>query len=680
MVKALILISGYKTTPEPELEENISMSYIAGKPFLEHQIDFLKSQGIKEIILVVGKDSDKIKSYFGNGLRWGVDLTYSEEDSPRGTAGAIRRAKKYLGERFLVMNGDSYSQVDIRKLIEFHEASNCIATICLTMVNDSSDYGSVSLQNDRVTNFSEKSFEGEGLINSGVYIFESEITKMIPEDKISSLEKDLFPGLAKAGGLAGYFYQGYFMDLRKPETSKKFREDVLSTLLLRPNNTVRDALKKIVESELNLVLVIDDEAKLKGVLTDRSIKKFLLSGRDLREPVENAMIREPAIARDTDSKEKIDEILLSGVNSLPILDEKGRVVNVEFRTERVKEKNFPVVRGRAPLRISLAGGGTDMPHFFEKYGGVVISSTIDKYCYGTMIKRADNKIIIDSDVTPEKEITVSSVSELKYDGKFDLIKAIIKLINPDFGFELYLHNDIPPGRGLGSSASLSVLVISLLAKLQNKTYDEYKIADIAYRAEREELGIRGGWQDQYAAAIGGFNFMEFSKDKTLVYPLRIKKEVINELNEHMLLCYVGQEHLSNDIHKSSEENLNRDEEKILHNLNRIKEIALETKECLLTNNLEKIGGLLHESWENKRKLGSKVSNPKIDELYETGLKNGAYGGKLLGAGGGGYILFFHSPKKRNQLANALRNAGGGIMNFNFESEGVDVWISKSRVN
>jgi len=679
MIKALILIKGYKTKFGTDLEDTLPMNYIVGKPFLEHQIEFLKSQNVKEMIFVIDKNSDNIKSYFGNGLSWGVEITYLESEIPLGSAGAIKKAEKYLGDMFIIMNGDSYSHVDIGKLIEVHERNRLVATICLTRAKDSSDYGYVVLEKEKIKSFSEKSFSGEGLVNSGVYLFSRGILDWIEEDKFSSLEIDVFPKLSLKGSLAGYLYDGYFMDLKKPETYKKFREDVLSSLLLKPTGTVKDALKKIVQSGINIVLIVDESIRLQGVLTDRIIKNFLLNGGDINDFAKKAMIDNPIIARNTDSKEKINEILLKGINSLPIIDEQGKVIDVEFRTDRIKENLFPIVRGRAPLRIGLAGGGTDLPNFFEKYGGVVISSTIDKYCYGTIIKRADNKIIIDSDITSDKDVTVSSIKDLKYDGKFDLIKAIIKLMNPDFGFELYLHNDVPPGRGLGSSASLSVLVISLLAYMQNKSYDEYKIAEIAYNAEREELKIRGGWQDQYAAAIGGFNFMEFSKDKTLVYPLRIKKDIIRELNGHMLLCYVGQEHFSSDIHKSTEEQMERVEGDVLSNLKRIKEIALETKDCLLKNEIKRIGELLHESWENKRKLGNKTSNPVIDEFYEIGLKNGAYGGKLLGAGGGGYILFFYSPKKRNQLVRALKNAGGEIMTFNFESEGVTLWTSKNKI-
>ncbi len=453
---------------------------------------------------------------------------------------------------------------------------------------------------------------------------------------------------------------------------------MLQTILLQPHHLLSDAMQKISASGINLVLVTDEQRKLLGVINEKIAREFLLKGGHIQDSIDRVMIRDPVTARNSDSQNKISELLLSGINHLPILDDLGRVVDVEFRAEKIRDESYPIVRGKAPLRISFAGGGTDKQHFFEKHGGVVINATVDKYCYATMIKRADSKIIIDSDVGEGIEVIADSRKDLAYDGKCDLIKAIVNIMKPPFGFELYLHNDVPPGRGLGSSATLSVLVINLLSYLQDIHYDDYKIAEIAYRTEREQLNIKGGWQDQYAAVTGGFNFMEFNGDKTIIYPLRLKPDVVNELNQHLLLCYVGKGHHSGDIHKNQEKTFSQNEEMMVEHLQSLKKIAIEIKDCLLTYQIEKIGSLLYKSWENKRKLDSSISDPFIDHLYEIGLKNGAYGGKLLGAGGGGYILFFYTPRKRNQLVKALEKGGGEIMNFHFEFEGTKVWPVKQK--
>ena len=432
----------------------------------------------------------------------------------------------------------------------------------------------------------------------------------------------------------------------------------------------------MAKSGINIILITDEQKKLLGVLTDRAIRDLILKGINLDDNIERVMIKDPITVKTTDPPEKISGLLISGINYLPVVDENGILRNVEFRSEKIKTESFPIIRGKAPLRISFAGGGTDVPYFFEKYGGIVINATIDKYCYATIIKRADSKIIIISDMG--EELIIGSKKDIKYDGKFDLLKATINIMKPDFGFEIYLRNDIPPGRGLGSSATLAVLVISLLSYLQDLHYDDYKVAELAFKAERDELKIGGGWQDQYAAITGGFSFIEFNKETNIIYPLKLKEDFIHELTEHLLLCYVGKSHYSADIHLSQEETFSKKEEEMVENLNYLKNLAKKIKDCLLTNELETMGKLLQESWENKRKLSSQISNSQIDYLYETGMKNGAYGGKLLGAGGGGYILFLHSPKKRNNLKKALEKAGGEILPFNFDFNGTKIWSVKTK--
>jgi len=651
------------------------MKMVAGQPFLEHHIRFLREFGIKEIILVVHHMANTIKSYFGNGLRLAVDITYSEEDIPLGTAGAIKKAEKYIDDTFLVLNGDFYSNIDINELIKFHNSKRSNFTLSLTRVNNPSHYRNVLLRENKVMDFLEKEANPQALINTRVYVFEPIIFDYIEAEKNISLEKEIFPRLAKENLLFGYVYNGYFRDIGQPETYQKFKEDIINTLQLEETHKVRDAMNKITKSGINIVIVTNDDKKLLGVINDRIMKEYMLRGGNLDDTLSKAMIRDPIIAKESEGKDRISELLMAGINHLPVVDNFGRIKDIEFRVEKLKTETFPVIRGKAPLRISFAGGGTDIQNFFEKYGGVVINATIDKYCHATLIKRADSKIIINSDLG--EDLIINSRNDLHYDGRFDLIKSVINILKPDFGFELYLHNDLPPGRGLGSSASLSTLIISLLSYLQDAYYDDYKIAELAYKVEREELKIKGGWQDQYAAVTGGFNFMEFNGEKKIIYPLKLKEEVINELNHHMLLCYVGKSHNSGDIHKSQEISFEQNES-LVDNYKELKKIAVEIKDSLLTNQIEKIGHLLNEAWENKRKLESSISDPIIDALYTIGLKNGVYGGKLLGAGGGGYILFFYSPKKRNELVKALEKAGGNIMNFNFEFKGIQLWPTKQK--
>ncbi len=676
-MKAVILAGGLGTGLRRIVHDRPKpMALIAGMPFLEHLMRLLMEQGITEIILCVSHMANQIKSYFGNGSRWGFDITYSEEEIPLGTAGAIKKTERYIENTFLVLNGDSYSNLDLQQFIDFHKSKRSNFTLALTKVADSSHYGNIILKENKIIDFSEKKDFNEGLVSSGFYILEPKIFDYIEPDKNTSLEKDIFPKLAKESLLWGYIYDGYFIDIGRPETYAKFKEDVLNTLLLNEHHKVRDALNKINKSEINIILVVDKNRKLQGVITDRILKRFMLKGGNLDEPLGRVMVKDPITAKITDTKDKITEILMSGINQLPIVNEEGKVVDIEFRIERIKSESYPIVKGKAPLRISFAGGGTDLTYFFEKYGGAVINATINKYCYGTIMKRADKKILINSDL--EHDILFNSIDDLYYNGKHDLVKAIIKLMQPDFGFEMYIHNDLPPGRGLGSSASIAVLIFSLFNQLMDTRHNDYTIAELAFRAEREELKIKGGWQDQYATIIGGFNLMEFSKDKSLVYPLKLKKEVIEELENHILLCYIGKSRDSGEVHKQQEQSFFQEEKEKISKMLRLKEITYEIRESLLMNHLETFGRLLNETWNIKRSLSGAISNEGIDKLYQIGLKNGAYGGRLLGAGAGGYILFFFSPKKRNDLKKALEAAGGEVMNINFESDGAQVWYSKNR--
>ncbi len=680
-MKAVILAGGLGTRLRSVAYDiPKSMVPVLGIPFLEHQLRFLKEQGIKDIILCVYHMADKIKSYFGDGKRIGMELSYSEEDIPLGTGGALKKAEKYLNDDFLVLNGDSYVPLNLAQFAQYHFQKEGIATIALKKVEDVSRYGEVFFDSEkRITSFQEKGLEHRrGSINVGVYLLNKEVLRFIPADEKVSLETSVFPRLLQEHDVHGYEYDGYFKDIGIPESYEEFKNDALHALLLRESHTVKEAMQKIMRNGIDIVLITNEQKKLLGVVNDRIIKEHILKGGNIEVPLGMMMVRDPIIAATKDYPDKVQELLITGIRYLPIIDEEKRIVNIEVRAEKIKTERFPVMRGKAPLRISFAGGGTDLPYFFDKYGGAVINATIDKYCSATLIKRADKKILIQSDIFPHVEVIADSISSFTYDGKLDLVKAVINLLQPDFGFELYLHNDLPPGRGLGSSACSAVLVAKMLSEMMEANYDNQKIAEIAHRAEREELKIKGGWQDQYAAVTGGFTFMEFVQDKALIYPLRLKEETIKELNSHLLLCYVGKPHSSGEVHTHIEQSFLQNEREKIEMLTKLKQVAIEMKDALLEDHLEDFGRLLRESWEYKKQMSAEISNSYVDSLYEIGLKNGAYGGKLLGAGNGGYILFFYSPRKRNQLKSALEEAGGEITSFSFEARGTEIWQGKNK--
>ena len=335
-----------------------------------------------------------------------------------------------------------------------------------------------------------------------------------------------------------------------------------------------------------------------------------------------------------------------------------------------------ISKAKSPVRISFAGGGTDLTTYFTEEDGVVLNSTINKFAHAVLTKRDDKKINIFSNDLNQK-ISYDNITQLKFDGKLDLIKAVLKLLNPDFGFELYTYSDVPPGSGLGGSAVLLSAIIGTFNNFRENKFNDYEIAELAFHAERVELGLAGGWQDQYATVFGGFNFMEFKNHENIVNPLRISDDILNELEDSLVLCYTGLNHNSGDIHDKQKENMNKEEQKKFAQLS--KDIAYEMKSKLLKGQLDNFGELLHKAWETKKHFSDKITTQFLDDIYTYALENGALGGKLLGAGGGGYFLFYVPTFNKIKLMNAIKNKGLGIETFTFDNIGLRSWITKEKI-
>jgi len=331
-------------------------------------------------------------------------------------------------------------------------------------------------------------------------------------------------------------------------------------------------------------------------------------------------------------------------------------------------------RSKAPLRLSFAGGGTDVRPFCDREGGCVLNATITRHAWGALSSRRDGQILIES-ADFGSLLQFDSKTALIYDGKMDLAKAAIRNLGgqESAGFNLFLHTDAPPGSGLGSSSSLMVCLVGLLREFNNLRLSDYETAQLAYQIEREELGIKGGMQDQYASAFGGFNFIEFHKDRVIVNPLRISQDTINELEHNLLLCYTGKPHLSSGIIADQVGRYEKHEEDALTGLRRQKELAFEMKNALLERRLGDFGELLGSAWHYKKKMSPKVSTPRIDEMYEEAIRQGAIGGKITGAGGGGYMLFYCHYEKKLRVAEALRKLGATPAEFCFDSHGLQTW-------
>jgi D-glycero-alpha-D-manno-heptose-7-phosphate kinase len=333
-----------------------------------------------------------------------------------------------------------------------------------------------------------------------------------------------------------------------------------------------------------------------------------------------------------------------------------------------------IIRAKAPLRISFAGGGTDVPPYPEREGGCVLNATIDNFAWGSLRPRADDKIEIESaDLDLSLSYTVDS--EMTFDGQLDLAKAAILRLGAknSHGFDVFLHSDAPPGSGLGSSSALMVGLVGLVKEFKNLPLTEYEIAHLAYVIERQDLGIQGGLQDQYASSFGGFNFIEFEKDRVIVNPLRISKEVVNELEHNLLLCYTGTTRRSDHIIEDQTRRYKDNEAKTVTALRQQKQLALDMKNVLLQHRLNDFGDLLHSAWEAKKNLSPKISSSVIDEMYEEARKQGALGGKMTGAGGGGYMLFYCLFERKHKVAAALRRLGAVTAEFAFDNHGLQTW-------
>ena len=337
-----------------------------------------------------------------------------------------------------------------------------------------------------------------------------------------------------------------------------------------------------------------------------------------------------------------------------------------------------IIRSKAPLRISFVGGGTDVPPYVEERGGVVLSATIDKYAYGSLRMRDDRNITVQSldyDIVAKYHVD----DDLQYDGELDLIKAVIKNMANGHkqGLDFFIHSDAPPGSGLGSSSTMVVALIGLIKHWQRLPLTHYEIAELAYRIERKDLGIQGGMQDQYAAVFGGFNFMEFGRSAVIVNPLRVDIEIVNELEYSLLMCYTGRTRLSANIITTQVDAYVRREADVLGAMDELKKITIEMKNALLQGRLTDFGSLLHEAWINKKKMARQITNPTIDALYDTARQYGALGGKILGAGGGGYLLLYCEFDKKHIVAEELEKLGGQVVEFTFEQRGLQTWEVKS---
>lgn len=325
--------------------------------------------------------------------------------------------------------------------------------------------------------------------------------------------------------------------------------------------------------------------------------------------------------------------------------------------------------------MGLAGGGTDVSPFADLYGGNILNATINLYAHASIVPNNTGTIELEA-MDQGVSIIEKASMQLPLDGRLDLLKGVYNRIAKDYlrepvSFKLITHVDAPPGSGLGSSSTLVVAIIGAFAHWLKLPLGEYDIAHLAYEIERVDLGLAGGRQDQYAATFGGFNFMEFYKDdKVIVNPLRIRKKYVNELQNNIVLFYTGTSRESAKIIDKQATAITNSAQAQIEATQKVKEQSVRMKEALLTGEFDKIGEILHRGWEFKKQMADGITNPEIEKLYDTAIAAGSNGGKISGAGGGGFMFFYCPENTKFKVIKAISELGVTLTPYEFSKSGL----------
>lgn len=337
-----------------------------------------------------------------------------------------------------------------------------------------------------------------------------------------------------------------------------------------------------------------------------------------------------------------------------------------------------IYRSKAPLRIGLAGGGTDVSPYSDQFGGAILNATISLYASASIEVLNENKIILEALDRSETE-TFDLINELPVNGHLDLLKGVYNCIVKDYGkinhgFRLSTFVDAPAGSGLGTSSTLVVAIIGAFVEMLRLPLGEYDIAHYAYQIERVYLNQAGGKQDQYAATFGGFNFMEFyGNDKVIVNPLRIKQKFMFELENNLLLYYTSTSRQSAKIIEQQAQNVVKGKEHSIEAMHQLKQQAQMMKESLLRGQLNEFGAILDYGHQQKKKMAEGITNSLMEEIYESARSAGATGGKISGAGGGGFMTFYCPANTKYKVIQSLTRFGGYHKGYQFVEHGLTTW-------
>jgi D-glycero-alpha-D-manno-heptose-7-phosphate kinase len=339
-----------------------------------------------------------------------------------------------------------------------------------------------------------------------------------------------------------------------------------------------------------------------------------------------------------------------------------------------------VVRARAPLRLGLAGGGTDLSPYCDEFGGAVLNLTIHRFAYAFIAPRTDHQLqFVSSDL--EKEETLLLNAEVPTDTGLMLHRGVYNRMIKDYNggrpipLTITTHADAPAGSGLGTSSAIVVALVDAFRTFLDLPLGQYDVARLAYEIERHDLKLAGGRQDQYSAAFGGVNFIEFLPgDQIIVNPLRVKQSHIEEFEASMVTCFTGQSRQSGNIVAEQASRMVAKNTEAISALHQLKADAVQMKHALLTGNVLEFATIMQRSWIAKKSTAAAVTNPEIDDLFKYALENGALAGKVSGAGGGGFMMFIATPETRPRLVNRLRSRGVAAEAVHFTNRGSETWV------
>lgn len=331
-----------------------------------------------------------------------------------------------------------------------------------------------------------------------------------------------------------------------------------------------------------------------------------------------------------------------------------------------------ISRARSPVRIDLAGGWTDVPPFSTEQGGCVVNAAISRYSYASLVPSSSGEFRLES-ADYDEQVDAHSIRQMEYNGSLDLLKAAIRRRGYEMGGHIITRCEAPPGSGTGSSASMGVTMVGIIDHIMGAATSRMDVAATANLLETEELKIPGGKQDQYAAAIGGINFMEFRDLEVIVEPINVSPEFLLELEKHLVLVYTGKSRLSGNLISRVMGAYTAKREGVDEALKNIRQAAIEMRDALLAQDLVRVGQVLDFNWQNQKRLYEEMTTPKIEALFHAARPEGVLGGKACGAGGGGCICLLCEPDREHKVRFAVEDLGGHIIEFQFDHQGLQVW-------